>query len=130
MYACMEIYKCKIFISDIHSTHARRKVLGVAETQTASKVLPSQKVKGTPVKIHIIKERCKQCNLCIVFCPRQVLQQSNEANKKGYHIPEQIEEPEKGKICLACGFCEVVCPDFAIWIEDRREKNEKDYSNR
>ena len=92
------------------------------EMQTSDKVLPSQRVKASRGEVHIIKERCKQCNLCIGFCPRQVLRRSNEINEKGYHIPELIEEPEKEKICMACGFCEVVCPDFAIWIEKRIDK--------
>jgi len=43
-------------------------------------------------------------------------------NEKGYHIPEFVEEPEKGKICVVCGYCEVICPEYAIWIEERRDK--------
>jgi 2-oxoglutarate ferredoxin oxidoreductase subunit delta len=87
--------------------------------QANSKVLPSQKVKVSRGEIHIIKERCKQCGLCIDFCPTQVLQVSDEINEKGYHLPKLVEAPEKGKICLACGFCQVVCPEYAIWVEEK-----------
>lgn len=89
--------------------------------QASNKVLPSQRVKVSHGEIHVIKERCKQCNLCIDFCPTHVLRESDEVNEKGYHIPELLEEPGKGKICVACDFCEVICPEYAIWVEERKD---------
>lgn len=73
-------------------------------------------------EIHVIKERCKECRLCIDFCPTEVLHESDEINEKGYHPPELVEEPEKGKICVACGFCQVICPEYAIWVEEKKEE--------
>jgi len=64
-------------------------------------------------KICILEERCKGCKFCIEFCPRKVLEQSKTYNAKGYH-PPVVARPED---CIACGFCETVCPDFAIFLE-------------
>jgi len=72
-------------------------------------------------KVHIIKDRCKGCGLCIAFCPMKVLQASDKVNEKGYRLPELVEEPEKGKVCVACGFCQIICPEYGIWVEEVKE---------
>jgi 2-oxoglutarate ferredoxin oxidoreductase subunit delta len=94
--------------------------------QASGKVLLTQRVKVSLGEIHIIKERCKQCRLCIELCPKEVLQESEKVNGKGYHPPEVVEEPEKGKICVACGFCEVACPEYAIWVEEKNASRNGD----
>lgn len=86
--------------------------------RTVTKLLPSQRAKVSKGKVHIIEERCKGCGLCIDFCPTGVLRKSERLNEKGYHLPEQLEISEEGKSCVACGFCQVVCPEFAIWVEE------------
>jgi len=63
-------------------------------------------------KIDIVKDRCKGCSFCIEFCPRNVLIYSEEFNKKGYH-PPIVDKPDQ---CTFCGLCELVCPDFAIFV--------------
>jgi 2-oxoglutarate ferredoxin oxidoreductase subunit delta len=65
-------------------------------------------------KIRIIEARCKGCKFCIEFCPRKVLEQSTTYNEKGYHPPVVARQED----CIACGFCELVCPDFAIFVEE------------
>ena len=35
---------------------------------------------------------------------------SSELSPKGYYLAEV----DDGSKCLACGFCEAICPDFAI----------------
>lgn len=66
-------------------------------------------------KVHVIPERCKECGICIEFCPNDVLKKSEEINTQGYHYPE----PKSDKHCIACRKCERLCPDFAIWIEEK-----------
>jgi len=64
-------------------------------------------------QVFIIPERCKECSLCIAFCPQDVLQTSAVANAKGYHYPEIA--PGKENACVHCEFCTLVCPEFAIY---------------
>ena len=69
-------------------------------------------------EIHIIKERCKGCNVCIAICQLGVLEESKELNKSGYH-PPRIKNPDE---CINCGMCEMFCPDFAIWVTTIKEE--------
>lgn len=66
-------------------------------------------------RIHILKERCKGCSFCVEFCPKDVLQLSREYNLKGYH-PPYVKKPEA---CISCNLCMMLCPDFAIYCEDK-----------
>lgn len=62
-------------------------------------------------KVIIIEERCKGCEYCINYCPRDVLRMSKSFNVKGYHFPEVVDE----SMCVNCHFCEALCPEFAIF---------------
>ena len=64
-------------------------------------------------QVFIIPERCKGCEICIRFCPQEVLQVSTGTNPKGYHYPEIA--PGKEAACVHCQFCSLVCPEFAIF---------------
>ncbi|UCD96775.1 MAG: ferredoxin family protein, partial [Candidatus Bathyarchaeota archaeon] len=55
--------------------------------QPSGRVLLTQRVKVPRGEIRVIEERCKQCRLCIILCPKEVLRESKKANEKGYHIP-------------------------------------------
>lgn len=70
-------------------------------------------------QVYIIVERCKGCELCIEFCPQEVLQASTDLNAKGYHYPEIA--PGKETACVHCDFCTLVCPEFAIFTRDASE---------
>ena len=72
---------------------------------------PTDKIEVPQGQVHIIVDRCKGCGYCIKYCPRKVLEASNEFNTKGYYFPQIKDEEE----CLNCGLCEIICPEFAIW---------------
>jgi 2-oxoglutarate ferredoxin oxidoreductase subunit delta len=65
-------------------------------------------------EIHVLVERCKGCGWCVEFCPRGVLEVSDEINSKGYHPPKSIQQ----QACVSCGLCELLCPEFAIFVEE------------
>ena len=68
-------------------------------------------------KVFIIEERCKDCGFCIEFCPRNVLEESQKFNSKGYHPPEVVNPDD----CVRCELCELICPEFAIFVLDAKE---------
>ena len=67
-------------------------------------------------RVHVIAERCKQCNFCINYCPTKVLEYSTEINAKGYHFP--IVARGKERSCVHCKFCDLICPELAIFTTD------------
>ena len=69
-----------------------------------------ERVKG---KLIIIDDRCKGCGFCVEFCPKKVLYISESFNKNGYHPPAMDDT----KDCVMCWLCELICPDFAIYLE-------------
>ncbi|MBN2621338.1 4Fe-4S binding protein [candidate division WOR-3 bacterium] len=69
--------------------------------------------------IHILQDRCKGCGFCVEYCPRDVLVMSEHFNKKGYHPPE-VSKPEA---CVECHLCEMLCPEFAIYVIKQEEEN-------
>ena len=79
------------------------------------KPLDADKIKVPKAEIHIIKDRCKGCGFCIEFCPKQVLEESEELNIKGIHPPKVIDASR----CVLCSFCTAICPDFAIFTIEK-----------
>ncbi|PIU58699.1 4Fe-4S ferredoxin [Candidatus Bathyarchaeota archaeon CG07_land_8_20_14_0_80_47_9] len=80
------------------------------------KPLDIDKVKPLKAEIHIITDQCKGCGYCIQFCPKQVLEESEEINARGVHPPKIVDESK----CIICSFCTAVCPDFAIYTTEKK----------
>jgi 2-oxoglutarate ferredoxin oxidoreductase subunit delta len=68
--------------------------------------------------IHILPDRCKGCAFCVEYCPKDVLEMSEEFNKKGYH-PPMVAKPDD---CVDCHLCEMLCPEFAIYVTTKEEE--------
>lgn len=57
-------------------------------------------------RLEITSEWCKGCDICVAFCPKNVL----ELDSSGKAV---VARPED---CIWCGDCEIRCPDMAIRI--------------
>lgn len=78
-------------------------------------------LKGTVV---IDQSRCKGCNLCVQFCPQEVLVLDQERlNAKGYHPAKLAETTEAS--CTGCAVCSVVCPDVCFTVYRESKSNAK-----
>lgn len=62
-------------------------------------------------KIHINREWCKGCGICVRFCPKQVLE-LDEQEKVVVRHPED---------CNCCKLCEMLCPDLGLSVETQEE---------
>jgi len=67
------------------------------------------------VEIKIDRDLCTGCGICIRFCPKDVLGESEELNQYGNHFAEVIAPEE----CIVCRRCELYCPDFAVEVEEK-----------
>lgn len=63
-------------------------------------------------QVTVFPNWCKGCGLCVALCPMKVLEQ----NEDGRVI---VAHPEK---CTACRWCELHCPDFAIFVTEVEEE--------
>ncbi len=65
-------------------------------------------------KLTINEEACKGCGLCILSCPKKILELSTKKpNSKGY-FPVTIIDEEK---CIGCASCGKMCPDLVFTVE-------------
>ena len=70
--------------------------MGIIETMLA---------KTRRFKVEIKEAWCKGCEICVAFCPKQVL-----SMEKGIAKVINLEA------CTGCQMCEMYCPDFAIKV--------------
>ena len=66
-------------------------------------------------KVHVYRRWCKNCGICIEFCPKDALAPDPD------EFPELVR-PEK---CNLCGLCELRCPDFAISVSSPARKSKE-----
>lgn len=62
--------------------------------------------------IKVDKDMCKGCKLCIVTCPKKILELSEDLNANGDKYCVQVDPSE----CIGCAFCAMICPDAAIEV--------------
>ena len=62
--------------------------------------------------IEIDQELCKGCEICISFCPEDVISVSNKWNASGY-LPVVFNDSGE---CTGCAICALVCPEVAIEV--------------
>ena len=63
-------------------------------------------------KINIDEELCKQCGLCVTWCPKKIITTSKKLNFKGY-FPAVLKAKDK---CTGCALCAIICPEVAIEV--------------
>ncbi len=65
-------------------------------------------------KVTFKSDLCKGCELCVIACPKKIIELSKtEINAKGHH-PAGITDQDK---CIACAFCATMCPECIIKVE-------------
>ena len=75
---------------------------------------------GTGI-FHLFPNLCKGCGLCVEKCPVDTIGWSK---KLGVYGTPSVEPGHGDKDCIACGICELVCPDCAILIEKIKKEKE------
>ncbi len=63
-------------------------------------------------RIEINQTLCKGCELCIAFCPKNLITLSDKLNAAGY-LPSTFKETAE---CTGCAVCAIVCPEVAIEV--------------
>jgi len=65
-------------------------------------------------KLTFNDEFCKGCELCVSFCPVNILYlDKDRINSSGYHL---ISVTDMDK-CIGCASCAIICPDSVIKVE-------------
>lgn len=76
-------------------------------------------ITGEATTIVIQSQLCKGCELCVTFCPEQILEMGEELNTKSYHYPHALADKEAD--CKQCRYCERICPELAIFLGEETE---------
>lgn len=69
------------------------------------------------IPVWVIEENCKGCDICVSKCPAGVLGMRNDPNS----ILGKVISVDFPDSCIGCAECELSCPDFAIFIANRKE---------
>ena len=69
------------------------------------------------VPVWVNKDNCKACDICVSVCPSGVLgMRYDHTSTLGAMI--SVDHPEA---CIGCNECELSCPDFAIYVADKKD---------
>ncbi len=72
------------------------------------------KMKGAIV---VNTDRCKGCSLCVVACPKKVIELAQkQVNTHGYRYALAVNPDD----CVGCAACGIVCPDGCITVYRKR----------
>ncbi len=64
----------------------------------------------------INRDWCKGCEICIKYCPKQVLELDHEDKAEAVRVED----------CIACKMCELRCPDLAIEVQTEEVEENND----
>jgi 2-oxoglutarate ferredoxin oxidoreductase subunit delta len=62
--------------------------------------------------IELREERCKGCEMCVIACPKKLLEVSSKINRSGYPVA-RIKDMAA---CTGCALCAEMCPDVVITV--------------
>lgn len=74
-----------------------------------SRVPGASKMRDRKFEIIIDEALCRSCQLCIAFCPTQVLDST---------YPFRKAEVVNIDACIGCRLCELLCPDWAVAMHE------------
>ncbi|UCE13327.1 MAG: 4Fe-4S binding protein [Candidatus Heimdallarchaeota archaeon] len=63
----------------------------------------------------ILPEQCDGCELCVEFCPTDVLEIDMEAYNSRMLHPAIAVKPDE---CVGCQQCERICPSVSIFVTE------------
>ena len=63
-------------------------------------------------KVKVDFEVCKGCGLCVLACPKKLMQIGKKSNNKGYFVVECTDQDAS----VGCGSCARMCPDSALEV--------------
>jgi 2-oxoglutarate ferredoxin oxidoreductase subunit delta len=79
-----------------------------------TKLLPAEK----EYEVRVFTEQCDGCELCVEFCPKDVLEIDLESfNRRMLHYA--VIARGKEDACVGCKQCERICPTASIFILEK-----------
>lgn len=66
--------------------------------------------------VRVFAEQCDGCELCVEFCPKDVLEIDLESfNSRMLHYAIVVKPDD----CVGCKQCERICPTASIFISEK-----------